>query len=268
MALALLFIAALSALPRPAVGENEKCRANDEIGQARILPQWKAIAFLQFTGDENVPQEDERPEQQSKWWPPPSPWDMYWPTLGLVIFGALAFGVGVRTMIAIERQTKALTDAERAWVIVRFSQQMSSSIMTSASTDVNGEMRESSGIHAFLKFTNVGKAPCWITHKRVWFKIVEAIPPEPDFTSPPSLEDTTLAVYTPSDESDDFGGQLTCKGTHVISLSPKGGSNCPIIYGYFRYRDPFGENRETRFGYRLRGSRFERIASIAYNNTT
>ena len=74
----------------------------------------------------------------------------------------------------------------------------------------------------------------------------------------------------PSDETDTlFLHNLTCEGTHIVTLGQNTSENYPIIYGFFKYRDPFRSDEETRFGYRLKvdGS-IERIKSIAYNNNS
>jgi len=54
----------------------------------------------------NLPatEKQESPKEQSKWWVPPPPWDIYWPTIGLVIASGFAVLFALKTLRAINAQ--------------------------------------------------------------------------------------------------------------------------------------------------------------------
>ncbi len=54
----------------------------------------------------NLPatEKQESPKEQSKWWVPPPPWDIYWPTIGLVLASGFAVVAALKTLRAINAQ--------------------------------------------------------------------------------------------------------------------------------------------------------------------
>ncbi len=49
-------------------------------------------------------EKQESPKEQPKWWIPPPPWDIYWPTFGLVILTGCAVVAAIKTLRAINAQ--------------------------------------------------------------------------------------------------------------------------------------------------------------------
>jgi len=47
-------------------------------------------------------------KEQSKWWPPPPAWDIYWPTFGLLIATGIAVWTAVRTLKDMDAQIREM----------------------------------------------------------------------------------------------------------------------------------------------------------------
>ena len=214
---------------------------------------------------------------------PPEPEKSAWgdvPTWLLVIVGGVAAWIALRTLDDIKKQTinatkaadaaeksaNALIASERAWVMA-FAEHESVRIKITLSS--NGD--EDSTLAFVLSYQNEGKSPCWITEKRVWFAIVDSIPPSPVFENPTKRFTATEPLFVKAKNVLRVN-DATCKGIHTVRLSTvptteKLTENHPIFYGVIKYRDAFGSNYETRFGYLVRRDMsFERIPSSAYNN--
>lgn len=166
---------------------------------------------------------------------------------------------------AAAKSAEAVVNAERSWIMTTLDSADHAHIHDTENSQT-GEF--TSVVHLTLNYTNVGRVPCWITDKAVWFCMLESIPTDPVFDTPtrhfsetePMVQAQTNFMHL---------SQLTCKGVHVMVLSGDGkGGNVPIFYGYVRYRDPFGTNRETRFGYMVKGHRWERIPLESYNRNS
>jgi hypothetical protein len=117
---------------------------------------------------------------------------------------------------------------------------------------------ESTGFRARIICKNDGKTPAWITEKRVGLDIVESVPEIPDWTRTDVIQvaPEPLSVGQVSKPTDET---LICKRGRALG-------KMTILYGIVKYRDPFGGNRSTSFGYQVRddGS-LERLSNPKYN---
>jgi len=110
-------------------------------------------------------------------------------------------------------------------------------------------------------FRGAGQVPAWIAGKRACLDIVDSIPKNPDWerTHPIQIEPEPLSVGQigkPKDEA------LTCK-------RPREQRKRVILYGIINYRDIFGDNRTTSFGYEVRDDGIlERLPYPKYNENT
>jgi len=186
------------------------------------------------------------------------------PTWGLLLVGIVGAWIAIRTLFDIREQTRALINSERAWIMVDVERVPGMGGITDLSgTEMGvGPVRtEGTGFRARIVCRNDGKAPAWITEKRACLDIVESIPESPDWTrtnliqaAPEPL--SVGQVSKPTDET------LICKRGRALG-------KMTILYGIVKYRDPFGENRSTSFGYQVRddGS-LERLPNLEYNENT
>jgi hypothetical protein len=166
-----------------------------------------------------------------------------------------------KSAVAAGRSANALMSAERAWVVV----EMPERIRT-----LEGNDDTTTIVNLTLKYENAGRTMCWITEKKVHFAMIERLPKEPMF------DENTLAFSGPEPEPLVVGQHssleipsLACKGIHVLTLSGEPGGNVPVLYGMIRYRDAFGSDRKTLFGYQIGASgRLKRIHSTSYNDNT
>jgi hypothetical protein len=49
-------------------------------------------------------------KEQAKWWVPPPPWDIYWPTIGLVLASGFAVRAALKTLRAINSQVEEMRE--------------------------------------------------------------------------------------------------------------------------------------------------------------
>jgi hypothetical protein len=138
---------------------------------------------------------------------------------------------------AAKKSADALINSERAWVMVdvHFTPGEGFAVeYTSGETYRTFATLE-------LEYSNVGKSPAWITEKRARFQIVKDLPPQPDL----DLAEFTRTEPEPLAATGDPSTtrwETECSGKH-------GPHTLTVVYGVVKYRDIFGENRETRFGY-------------------
>ena len=106
-----------------------------------------------------------------------------------------------------------------------------------------------------------GKTPAWITEKQAGLDIVDSVPEIPDWSratfvqvAPEPL--SAGQIGKPKDET------LICKRGRALGKTI-------ILYGIVKYRDPFGDNRSTTFGYRVRDDgTLERLQNPKYNENS
>jgi hypothetical protein len=133
----------------------------------------------------------------------------------------------------------AIMSAERAWVMVTLEWQKRRGLVITGS----GNSGEYMNFAVQLICTNQGKTTAWIAEKRIRAVIVDTLPPEPDLDSAgliPIESETLPAGYTSvRDEDVTADGLIGAAGKYAV------------VYGIVRYKDVFGANHHTTFGYRL-----------------
>ena len=183
------------------------------------------------------------------------------PTWGLLLVGIVGAGIAIYTLFDIREQTGALINSERAWIMVDVDRVPGmGGLMDGHGSEMGvGPVRtESTGFRARITYRNDGKTPAWITEKRAGLDILDSIPENPDWTRTAVIQVAPEPISVgqagkPTDET------LTCKRGRALG-------KMTILYGLVKYRDPFGANRTTTFGYQVRddGS-LERLSYPKYN---
>jgi hypothetical protein len=183
------------------------------------------------------------------------------PTWGLFLVGFFGAWIANKTLGDIKRQTNALISGNRSWVTADVERVPGfGGIMNGSGHEMGvGPLRtESTAFRARIICRNDGKTPAWITKKQAGLDIVETLPEVPDWTR------TTIIQVAPEQL---LVGQVG-KPTDETLYSKRGRAlgKMTILYGLVTYRDPFGENKTTSFGYYVRddGS-LERIPNPKYN---
>jgi hypothetical protein len=186
----------------------------------------------------------------------PRPWYAS-PEWWLVILGfTTLFIIGVQTIIS-GRQTTALVNSERAWIMteIMWTRDLPSNPQDFQPLRVvqgDGSGGQSTSIDVCLICKNDGRAPAWITKVRMWLVLCyEAPQSKPDTESPSytHLGPEPLSVG----KSSNFRGMLTCSG----NFSGLGGPAL-IVYALVNYRDAFGVH-ETWCGYNVSEGKSPRL---------
>jgi hypothetical protein len=195
--------------------------------------------------------------------PEKPPWwdDVAWSTWALVAVGIFAAYIGLQTLADIKRQTNALISGNRSWVTVEVEKVPGvGGLMDGHGIEMGvGPVRtESTGFRARITCRNDGKTPAWITKKQAALDIVDVIPETPDWTRTTTIQEAPEQLLV---------GQVG-KPTDETLYSKRGRAlgKMTILYGLVTYRDSFGENKITSFGYYVRddGS-LERLTNPKYN---
>ena len=158
---------------------------------------------------------------------------------------------------AAKRNAEALVNSERAWVLTDlvFSADLPAPAPTKSRILYGAsEGRETISIDICLICRNDGSTPAWITHKQMHFRNLSVLPTSPDFSSVElfgDYMDRTLEPITVGGEAK-HRFTLECGG-------PSEAAKTQIVYGFVKYRDVFGPDRETRFAYTVRGLQLLRL---------
>lgn len=177
-----------------------------------------------------------------------------------------------RSASAAKASADALIHSERAWIMVDLEPAPAPRV-----TWVDGPYEprppywseaEHHGVDLHITLKNEGKTPAWITDSFIRFEITPTLNEHPDFT--PRELDLADRVPRPlavgAKHEDDVSIKCERKG---IS-----GDGVVYAYGFVKYRDAFGEGRETRFGYMIAVAedqsswRWERVKNPNYNKHT
>jgi hypothetical protein len=156
-------------------------------------------------------------------------------------------------------QADALTNSERAWVMVDVRWHAGAGKIIDGQSVIDGVVRNQVNANVDCFIHNNGRSPAWLTEKRIGIAIVdgEHFPSAPDLERTP-VRDVTLEPMA-ADADSIWHVQPGCEGPRELELM--------IIYGAVTYRDIFGEIRETRFGYFINPSNeLERIPSYPTYN--
>jgi|HubBroStandDraft_2_1064218.scaffolds.fasta_scaffold102344_2 hypothetical protein len=188
-------------------------------------------------------------------------WDVAWSTWVLVAVGVVAACIGLKTLADIKRQTNALISGNRSWVTVDVEKVPGMGGLTDLSgieMGVGPVRTEGTAFPVRIICRNDGKTPAWITKKQARLDIVETIPDTPDWNRTIIIQEAPEQLLV---------GQIG-KPTDETLFSKRGRADgkMTILYGLVTYRDPFGENKTTSFGYRVQddGS-LERLPNPKYN---
>lgn len=183
------------------------------------------------------------------------------PTWGLFGVAFVGAWIAIKTLRDIKRQTNALISGNRSWVTVDVDKVPGlGGLMDGHGTEIGvGRLEtESTGFRARIICRNDGTTPAWITQKQAALDIVETVPETPDWSR------TAIIQVAPEQL---LVGQVS-KPTDETLYSKRGRAlgKMTILYGLVTYRDSFGENKTTRFGYYVRddGS-LERLPNPKYN---
>jgi len=183
------------------------------------------------------------------------------PSWGLLLVGIVGAWIAIYTLFDIREQTGALINSERAWIMVDVDRVPG----VGGLTDMQGiEMgvgpvrTEATGFRARIVCRNDGKTPAWITEKRAGLDILDSIPESPDWSRTAQIQvaPEPISVGQASEPHDET----------LFSKRGRAPGKIIILYGIVKYRDPFGANRSTSFGYLVQddGS-LERLPNSKYN---
>jgi hypothetical protein len=186
------------------------------------------------------------------------------PTWGLLIVGFFGVWIAIQTLVDIKDQTRALINSERAWIMVEVDRVpgMGGIIDGSRSEMGVGPVHtENTAFRARIVCKNDGKTPAWITEKWAGLDIIDSLPESPDWKR------TTLLEVAP--EPLIVGEVGKAKDETLICKRGRALGKMTILYGIVKYRDPFGANRATSFGYEVRDDgTLERLQNPKYNENT
>jgi len=188
-------------------------------------------------------------------------WDAAWATWALVVVGTAGTIAALCTLATIRRQTESLITSERAWVMVDVDWIPGMGRGFVGRTVAGRSTTENMTVIVRLTYKNEGRSPAWIAEKRANVKALHSLPAKPDLDSAEVIqrEPEPLAI----------GREL--KKDITLTCNERDADDTAVVYGVVRYRDAFGENRETTFGYvvRLGQGTFERLAGYPeYNKYT
>ncbi len=149
----------------------------------------------------------------------------------------------------------ALMNAERAWIMAEIQWRANMHVVKHS---------DSLSLDIFLLYQNDGKTPAWITEVRILFRIIDAQPVKPLYGTSPGDFAISGPIPVTIGEKGKIKAWLQCEGIQE--------GKTLIVYGFIKYRDVFSPDRETRFGYKVIQSGFNRIAEIGdswhYNGYT
>ncbi len=161
---------------------------------------------------------------------------------------------GTINAAAAQDSARALIASESAWIMAYVMQG------PGLGGVIAGE--NTTGINVRFACTNQGKTPAWVDEVRCRLVYVKTIPTEPDLKNaePYSMEPEPIA---PGKDSSIETFHLQCDGHGELG-------DTLLIYGFVQYRDMFGSNRQTKFGYIVRfDNTLHRIAGYPkYNENT
>jgi hypothetical protein len=173
-----------------------------------------------------------------------------WINFALAVIGVLGIGAAFVTLRKLERQTAAtekqanhMIAAERAWILAELSLSPGANLIF---TNEPKTKEIKTNISVRLHCINDGSSPAWITEKSARLVIVSGeLPKIPQLTKEDIL-DEGMDPLGPGKDAAPFEWNASGNGRHSIQTHT-------IIYGVVKYRDIFGEGRETWFCYQLIG---------------
>jgi len=186
-------------------------------------------------------------------------------TFWLVVVGFIQAGILAATVWVIQRQVSTSRHIERAWVMADL--EHDSQKWADRKVHVlqgSGTSGDSTGFYAVLICRNEGRSPAWLGERRARFEIVSGLPPKPNLELTELIEasPTPLGTGQALPHTERLSFPITAQGHEELG-------RMNVIYGVVKYRDIFGKNRKTTFGYRLTPDRrFVRLEYAEYNKHT
>jgi hypothetical protein len=157
---------------------------------------------------------------------------------------------------AAKRSADAIVNVERAWIMVDVVWEPTSTLRI---TRIDGGEGKKTGVAIRMICTNEGRMPAWITYRAVHVEVASIPTGQTEFLPSESSENYIPIAAKGKDESPwrSFGMGQPEVGKEVF------------IYGVIKYRDVFGPERETWFGYLADDSgTLTRIPQRDYNKHT
>lgn len=160
--------------------------------------------------------------------------------------------------MATKQNGDALINGARAWLMVDIEWQDGKHILESN----EGEGTEKTTIFAECRCRNEGKSFAQITEKGYVCKIISTdmpkmLPQEPDF-SDIDLFHHACEYTAPNSAAEPYKLEITSDGRRKHNRAM-------VLYGRVKYRDVYGKDYETRFGYFITGmGNLERMAAESY----
>ena len=189
---------------------------------------------------------------------------------GITFITAIYSAFSVGTFFLIKRQAKAAEGelaAQSPWIMVNIQHAagMHGRFLGTSRTRDEPETHHTDFLFRF-DCTNFGRTPALVTEKRALLIIV----PENSLPRMPNLSATKL-----------FDGRAEPLASEKTSVSEKdewftvagyqGPNDWVVVYGVVKYRDVFGRDRQTTFGYQVtHGDELERLSGSypKYNENT
>ena len=159
---------------------------------------------------------------------------------------------------AAKASADALVNSERAWLMIDVEPFQSERVPIFTSADDTTAMLD-------VIATNAGRSPAWIIQHFQRFQILETIPAVPDFEKDKTGDIYSIPVAPRWSIYRSKRCELTAEG-HRTDYDRKQA----IVHGLIRYRDIFGKDRWTTYGFYVsRTGRLERMADFPeYNKGT
>jgi hypothetical protein len=181
------------------------------------------------------------------------------PTDYLVIVGIGGIFVAISTLKSALLNAHALINSERAWIMV-FLQQRPPGPPYLASTGAEGITTH---LMVSTKTRNSGRSPAWIVEEHYRFDILNSLDELPTYPGGMEVFKTFTPLSPGESGPEDTFQTLPC-------AKPFDDSKIMVVYGKVVYRDSFGPDKETYFGYRVHSTgRFERLSRhLEYNKAT
>jgi hypothetical protein len=233
----LAMLASLAILAVCVPGQPNKTSDNKEQPASKGQPAVIAAESpsQQPNTEENKPKSDSDPPkwytalERPDWW--------------LVIVGAIASGLAYGTLRAIAKQAQAQMIAERAWLVIGSGM---------------GNYQPTWGVDSpkfSWRILNAGNTPAQIFETQCKYELVSSVdlynlPPDPEYPLPIEMSGHLLAPHNEivySVPLIEFPNTQPIDLPHETVNAIKEGLAHLRAYGYVKYRDAFGENRESRF---------------------
>lgn len=180
-------------------------------------------------------------------------WLPIWINMVLALVGIVAAGIAVRTLFIIHRQLTASYDAERCWILVKRVGNPGKGLYNPQDHSYIPSM--------IFEFKVSGNTPARVTNAHFRLQLAPAkpgiVPPEPDL---PPIPDYNVNSRARSSEISEEGRVLAPEDTFQIDLiiphltedqwvKLRDGEEVVCAYGFIKYKDAFGKERETRTCY-------------------